>query len=251
MVTGKYAAPLSPPNSPRMSDATAKTHDYYHQNAAPASHYTTSTAAQHGQTQYEAAHPYSYDEPRPPLRSYKSFSHPTGRWPYESSDQSTASNAHDQRLSHGAQQAAAHQSNPGDSGATSPADRLTPRSPSNSKEHHDDDDLIDYGGDDQDDDAEKPPMTAEEIRRQKRKMKRFRFVKSSNGIGGLGSSANFSQTHSQSNTIPHERVRTASASRCGSQREAGARDSGSQCAASPGVVPEPVRCNCCRNDLGS
>ncbi|CAK4030498.1 Homeobox HD-10 [Lecanosticta acicola] len=176
MVTEKYAAPLSPPNSPRMSDATARAHDYYSQHGPTASHYTTSTSSEHGQTSYESTHHYSYYEPRPALRSYKSFSQPTGRWAYDHPNQSTVTDLTDQRTSQSVHRQAEQQVHPGDSGPESPVDRLTPRSPTNSKEQHDDDELIDFGGDDQDEDADKPPMTAEEIRRQKRKMKRFRLT---------------------------------------------------------------------------
>jgi len=44
------------------------------------------------------------------------------------------------------------------------------------REEDDDDDDMDHDDDDVKEDLDRPPMTAAELRQQKRKMKRFRYV---------------------------------------------------------------------------
>ncbi|KAF2208136.1 hypothetical protein CERZMDRAFT_87877 [Cercospora zeae-maydis SCOH1-5] len=172
MLHERFQVPLSPPKSPRMSDAATKHHDYkYHQ--VPPRHYESPGVSQ------DINRPYSHNVTDAAARS-----HHWGPYNDEAQDNTHAGSHYAQQgissSTHHLVGAHAAQAGAGGSVASSPRDRLTPRSPASlSRDHHDDDDEIEeFGGEDQedDDDTDKPPMTAAEIRAQKRKMKRFRLT---------------------------------------------------------------------------
>lgn len=180
MVNERFAVLLSPPNSPRMSDATAKADDYYSQYAPHSSQYQRRGAMHHGYTStHDDGRGHPYDEARQSLRSYKNSPYglePSPQLGNQGGQHDPNHSYQDRTLPQGAQLARTADSQP-TTGASSPTDRLTPRSESaHAKEQHDDDDVIDLGGDDPDEEGEKVPMTAAELRAAKRKMKRFRFV---------------------------------------------------------------------------
>lgn len=182
--------PLSPPNSPRMSDGTTKQHDFqWHppplpdqgpmaQQAPP-----SARVPEHSLHQPEA----SEDANRPALQSYKSFQYtfgPSSRYQHDAfhpqsnatPDAATAERTYAQRQ----QPPGTSEPQPATcagSAPTSPVSRLTPRS-SGFRRHDasgDDEDIdIDIGEGDNEEEEERPAMTAAEIRAQKRKMKRFR-----------------------------------------------------------------------------
>jgi len=190
MVDVKVVVPLSPPNSPRMSEAAAKTSEYRWQqpsvaafNASPYIH----TRPQHAPTteQAEDAAQPPEDATRPPLRSHKSFPYslgPSSRLQHEAnlsqSGVPTLADFKEQVVSQGPQPIGSASLLPatyGGSAPNSPTGRLTPNSPpGGSGEAQGEDEEIDFGTADQEDDEEKPPMTAAELRAHKRKMKRFR-----------------------------------------------------------------------------
>ncbi|PPJ58570.1 hypothetical protein CBER1_06678 [Cercospora berteroae] len=155
-----------------MSDAATKHHNYKYQQVPPRPYESLGVS-------HDINRSYSHSLTGPTARSHH-------RGPYDDEGQENihaGSNYPQQRISssiHHLVGAHADQVGTDGSAATSPRDRLTPRSPASlSRDQHDDDDEIeDFGGEDQedDDDTEKPPMTAAEIRAQKRKMKRFRLT---------------------------------------------------------------------------
>ena len=173
MVTERFSVLLSPPNSPRMSDAEAKTAQYYNQYAPYPSqrHSTLSTQPDH---QGRDSSTSSYDTARPGLRSHKSFPASLRHASAEGFDERYAPQSIPSMSSAGPIPVTAGHPAPG-----SPADQLTPRSDGNSArdQQDEDDEVIDIGGDDQDDEVESRPMTAAELRAAKRKMKRFRFAR--------------------------------------------------------------------------
>lgn len=169
MLQERYRVPLSPPTSPRMSDAATKPSDQTYQQV-PQRPYERLSNVQ------ELDHSYAYGQAPsslPPPRAQDP--HDSGSIPSQNFSQQRPIGQDQQ---HGPPNVG-HVSYRG-SAPASPGDRLTPRSPaSNTRDQiEDDDDLVEYGGDDheEDDDSEKPPMTAAELRAHKRKMKRFRWV---------------------------------------------------------------------------
>lgn len=181
MVQERFTVPLSPPNSPRMSDTAAKSGAYHTE-----PHKTQSSSSDaHGGYQY-----YSQDPSRPQLGSYKSPPFPVESTAEHSHGYQQEEPRHMPSSSEYHAQLAGNDRGPvvsvdvppttsKTSALASPSGRLTPRSPEIGSRDHledDDDDLDDFGGDDQDDDGDKPPMTAAELRAHKRKMKRFRFA---------------------------------------------------------------------------
>lgn len=167
-----------------MSDATAKADDYYSQYAPHSTQYHPVGSVQRGHVSahYEnRQHP--YDEASHSLRLYKSSPYapePSTQLPYEGGHHDTNQSFQGRMIPHDARPVRTADSQPTTgalSTASSPTDRLTPRSESaHAKESHDDDDVVDLGGEDPDDEGEKVPMTAAQLRAAKRKMKRFRFV---------------------------------------------------------------------------
>lgn len=158
MLQERYRVPLSPPNSPRMSDAATKSSDHKYQQVPQRPYERLGTVQELDQS-------YAYNQ------THSSLRHDSGAFQSQHfSRTSAAPDQHTPSIGH----ASYHGSAPG-----SPGDRLTPRSPASiSRDQLDDDDeLVDDGEDDQeeDDDSGKP-MTAAELRAAKRKMKRFRFV---------------------------------------------------------------------------
>ena len=126
---------------------------------------------------------------RPPLRSHKSFPYslgPSSRLQDENPQDQSSTNAlgdfTERVLSQGPQPTGSsnlQQPTFGGSAPTSPAGRLTPNSPK--VEDNDllmEDEEIDFGTAEQEEGTERPPMTAAELRAHKRKMKRFRQVRS-------------------------------------------------------------------------
>ncbi|KAK4495734.1 hypothetical protein PRZ48_013002 [Zasmidium cellare] len=183
MVNERFTVLLSPPNSPRMSDATAKADDYYAQFAPHSAQYHPRSSIQHGQVSTHNEHHDPYDQTRHPLRSYKSSPYALGtssQLGYQGSHNHPHQNFQDRMIPQGPQPVRSADSQPttgAASSASSPTDRLTPRSESaHAKEQHDDDDVIELGGEDPDEEGEKVPMTAAELRAAKRKMKRFRLT---------------------------------------------------------------------------
>ena len=72
MVNERFTVLLSPPNSPRMSDATAKADDYYSQYAPHSAQYQPRGSMQHGQASaHDEGHERPYDHSTHSLRSYK------------------------------------------------------------------------------------------------------------------------------------------------------------------------------------
>ncbi|KAK4620529.1 uncharacterized protein CLAFUR5_10496 [Fulvia fulva] len=174
MVTERFSLLLSPPNSPRMSDAEAKTSQYYNQYASyPSQHHPNPSTQQNHQGRESPSS--SYDAARPGLRSHKSFPVSLRHASVEHFDERYAPQSGASMSSAGPTPAIAGHSAPG-----SPADQLTPRSDGNSArdQQDEDDEVIEMGGDEQDDEAENRPMTAAELRAAKRKMKRFRLTHS-------------------------------------------------------------------------
>lgn len=197
MIDEKPTVPLSPPNSPRMSDAAAKTNHYQWQ-LPPTSSLDPSTAGQNlpqlllQDTRAPGLHQDIRHPPdnatRPSLRSHKSFPYslgPSSRLQHEvGQDASTGPvlvEFKERLMSQGPQPVGTSALPPatfGGSAPTSPAGRLTPHSPSagHVDEQMDDDDDLEGEMGEQEDEEDKPPMTAAELRAQKRKMKRFRLT---------------------------------------------------------------------------
>lgn len=191
--TVAFAIPLSPPHSPPMSDAGYKSEEYHLQqaiNAATAVPYE-SKASLETKSSLEASDvasdftPYN-QQPRPPLRSYKSFPYslgPSSRVQDEAhqvaSETSALGEFTERVLSSGPQPtASANLQQPifGGSAPASPVGQLSPGSPK--VEEHDaqmEDEDMELGDIEEEDGiTEKRPMTAAELRAHKRKMKRFR-----------------------------------------------------------------------------
>lgn len=221
MVNERFTVPLSPPNSPRMSDRAAKTNDYYSQYAPHSTQHIPRSSIQHGQVSgHEQNRDYPYDQPRHPLRSYKSSPYVLGQstslgyqGSHDDSNHLSTEGFHGRMVSHGHQPVRTTDSQPTTgavSSASSPTDRLTPRSESaHAKEQHDDDEVIDVGGDDQDDEAEKVTMTAAELRAAKRKMKRFRFAIPPADAGWAAALTCLRLTHNQTRFLMSEFARQA------------------------------------------
>lgn len=159
MVDGRFKVPLSPPTSPRMSDTAVNSSDYpYHRKVPHHQH---------------APDPRSYEQDSVrSLPPYRNLPHPAD-----------AAGARGEPQDHPHLAASSDPDRPNvtePQRTASPTNRLTPRSPESSSKGHadedDDDDVVDFDGEDQEEGAERTPMTAAELRAQKRKMKRFRFV---------------------------------------------------------------------------
>lgn len=178
MLQERYRVPLSPPNSPRMSDAATKSSDHKYQQVPQRPYERLGTVQELDQS-------CAYSQTQSSLRNDNGAFQPRNfSQPSAAPDQHALSTGH----------VSYHGSAPG-----SPGDRLTPQSPASiSRDQLDDDDeLVDDGEDDQeeDDDSGKP-MTAAELRAAKRKMKRFRFVTEIFTHALSGTSAKKSQTYS-------------------------------------------------------
>lgn len=226
MIDDKPTAPLSPPNSPRMSDAPTKPLEYQWQVPAtttlhPAVNSLPPPQAASESEQFSEPNRTTVDTFRPPLRSHKSFPYslgPSSRLQQDVSQDaksmSSGGEYGERLLVQGPQPTGSSDLQPatfGGSAPTSPVGRLTPRSTDAvpGGEQVEDDELdLDMG--DQEEDEDKPPMTAAELRAHKRKMKRFRCetpsVSSCFTIDTL-------QAHPQPDKVPHERVCATSASR--------------------------------------
>ena len=196
MVDGRPTVPLSPPNSPPMSEAGYKSEDYQFQHATQPTFINTEST----QPVLETAQPVgapkaaetasleSSQQSRPPLRSYKSFPYslgPSSRVQDDADPNRSETNVLGQFtervLSSGPQPTASanlQQPTFGGSAPTSPVGQLSPGSPK--VEEHDvqmEDEDIDFGdAEEEGDGTEKRPMTAAELRAHKRKMKRFRLL---------------------------------------------------------------------------
>ncbi|KAM3421410.1 hypothetical protein BST61_g1804 [Cercospora zeina] len=172
MLHERFKVPLSPPKSPRMSDAATNHHEYKYQQVPPRPYESLGVAQDINRScSHNVTDPTSRSPHRGPYHDEGwDHAHAGSHYP----QQRTSSSTHHLVGAHAGQAGA------GGSAATSPHDRLTPHSPASlSRDHRDDDDEIEeFGGEDQeeDDDTEKTPMTAAEIRAQKRKMKRFRLT---------------------------------------------------------------------------
>ncbi|EME41827.1 hypothetical protein DOTSEDRAFT_74027 [Dothistroma septosporum NZE10] len=174
MVNERFSLLLSPPSSPRMSDAEAKTAQYYNQYASyPLQNYSALSAQQDHKSRESPTN--FCDAARPGLRSYKSVPSSLRHTSTERVDESYGPPSVVSMSSAGQVPTTS-----GHSAPDSPADQLTPRSDANSArdQQDDDDEVIDIGGDDHDDETENRPMTAAELRAAKRKMKRFRLTHS-------------------------------------------------------------------------
>ena len=226
MVDGRLTVPLSPPNSPPMSEAGYKSEDYQTQHATKPININTESS----QRALETAHPVEASgvgdaasrehgqQSRPPLRSHKSFPYslgPSSRVQDEvhqdKSETTVLGDFTERVLSSGPQPtASANLQQPifGGSAPTSPVNQLSPGSPK--VEEHDvqmDDEDIDFGdADEEGDGTAKRPMTAAELRAHKRKMKRFRWDATAL-CWRLTLLTIFLQTHSQPNALLDERVR--------------------------------------------
>lgn len=190
MIDEKLVAPLSPPNSPRMSDKAAKTEGNQWQQLRTAAFdaNVTSQPQAPGFSQLPRDPQTVEDQKRPSLRSHKSFPYslgPSSRLAHNSSQGVSGGSGlrdFDERLiSQGPQPGGTSDLPPatfGGSAPTSPASRLTPHSPGAgpSDEQVDEDELDFAMGDPEEEEDGKVPMTAAELRAQKRKMKRFRYV---------------------------------------------------------------------------
>lgn len=178
MIDKRLRVPLSPPDSPRMSNS-----------AGPAEHESQLKVKPHTLSEYRSyrghsdavlggqghANVYSHDSIEPSRQSYKSAESSSGRLYLQPNPDTYSQNAFGDyqhpKLSQGMRPTDLHPSTHNVLLPASPADRLTPHSPD---DQQDDDDLIDSAGEDHDDGSERPPMTAAELRAHKRKMKRFR-----------------------------------------------------------------------------
>lgn len=190
MIDEKRTVPLSPPNSPRMSEEAVKTNEYQW-------HYPSNVAlnpllANHPHSQFASAvgQPHNTDRPsgdpsRPPLRSHKSFPYslgPSSRLQHEVSQDQPGAPAlaefKERLVSQGPQPVGTSNLAPatfGGSAPNSPARHPTPNSPqAGPSDEQLEDEEIDFGTAEQEEGDERPPMTAAELRAQKRKMKRFR-----------------------------------------------------------------------------
>lgn len=183
MIDNRFRVPLSPPNSPRMSDS-AKAGEYHSQHAEKVdaysgySSYRNLSEANPGNQDHMNI--YMHDPSKSSLRSYQDSNYSPaisgGLGPQHNPNpfDHTASCDYRQRKSSELQPMGAAPKY-GASTPASPDDRLTPRSPDASvRDQQDDDDIIDSAGEDQEETAEKALMTAAELRAHKKKMKRFR-----------------------------------------------------------------------------
>ena len=190
MIHERLRVPLSPPSSPRMSDAVPKSSGYQWQQAPPLATLQPLSIAQshlHSGPNGLAGEPLQPISTlsRPPLRTHKSFPYslgPSSRLSNNAqttqTDGPTLTEFKEVLTSQGPQPVGNADLPPatyGGSAPTSPAGRLTPNSPGGGP----DDDIMDdeeigFGTAEQGDDEKRPPMTAAELRAQKRKMKRFR-----------------------------------------------------------------------------
>lgn len=197
MVDGIPSVPLSPPSSPRMSAYTA-THaesEWHSQRTKPGD-----AAEGTMGLQYSEVSGLSLDaQKRPLLRTHKSFPYTLSQ-PHHSAPQQPATSDHPiaspqpqrERITISNLEESQRTSLPnvtyGGSAPASPVSRLTPPSPEGEKGDgegdHNDAGLS--GSNDEGDDSK--PMTAAELRAQKRKMKRFRYVSSNESCFSSGKS---------------------------------------------------------------
>ena len=227
MIDEKLTVPLSPPNSPRMSDEAAKVDAYRWQRAPTSALKAAGLGPIHSEQKRpddisqpsQTASTEQSQQPRPSLRSYKSF-------PYSLGPSSRIQNevTHDQAAAEGLGEftervisqgpqptgsSSLQQPTFGGSAPTSPAGRLTPNSPN--EEHEDEqmeDDEIDFGTAEQEEGAEKRPMTAAELRAYKRKMKRFRQAKPVPKVETMADT-HYRLTHNQTRFLMSEFARQA------------------------------------------
>lgn len=185
MIGRLAAGPLSPPNSPRMSDIHGKSDGLQWDQSAGAD--LSVQAIQLPPSSEISAHNKN-PQSRPSLRSIKSFPYslgPSSRIQHDSNGGNTnnATNGFQERvLSQGPQPTASSdlpQPTFGGSAPTSPVERLTPKSQEATATGGQDDapledEEMDLEGGEQEEEGERPPMTAAELRAHKRKMKRFR-----------------------------------------------------------------------------
>ncbi|KAK5722138.1 hypothetical protein LTR17_014411 [Elasticomyces elasticus] len=191
MIKGKPTVPLSPPTSPRMSNAPGTT-DKYHWQHTPVSSYPPPLFAPQpiqpapvGALLDERRQPQG-DSDRPSLRSHKSFPYslgPSSR-PQQEGGQLEAGGPTlvefaERVTTQGPQPVGTSNLPPatyGGSAPTSPAGRLTPNSPGGGPGDELEDEEMGFGTAEQGDEEDRPPMTAAELRAHKRKMKRFRLT---------------------------------------------------------------------------
>lgn len=189
MVNGLPSVPLSPPSSPRMSAYTA-THaesEWHSQRTKVEDAACASSDGTMGLPYSEVSGLSLDSHRRPPLRSHKSFPYMLSQAHHSASQQSAASDHHiaspqpqRERIAisnlEDSQQTSLPNVTYGGSAPASPVSRLTPPSPDGEKGDRDNDHLDQNlsGSNDEGDDSK--PMTAAELRAQKRKMKRFRYV---------------------------------------------------------------------------
>lgn len=190
MIEGKHKVPLSPPNSPRMSDVPAKTNEHKWQHTPIALHPPAAFALPHIQPARavgsvdETKQPPN-DPSRPTLRSHRSFPYslgPSSRAPQEGSRTEAGAPVlveFAERVTNQGPQPVGTSNLPpatfGGSAPTSPAGRLTPNSPGGGQgDELLEDEEIGFGTAEQGEEEDRPPMTAAELRAHKRKMKRFR-----------------------------------------------------------------------------
>ena len=213
---------LSPPNSPRMSDAGPKSGDYQWQQPTAWSLQTSTFALPPAPAQVAPVRIFKDERSvypdlvRPSLRSVKSFPYtlgPSSRVQTEQgldlSQLEASPTVKAQAISQGPQPAiSADLPLPtfGESAPTSPIGRLTPPTGEGaSGVGGGEDEEMDYRerGDGAEEGEEMLPMTAAELRAQKRKMKRFRCV-ARDGRRNRASTTDLSQVDSQSDAFPHE-----------------------------------------------
>lgn len=193
-MNGNLLIPLSPPSSPRMSGYSAiSNHTDRPESQSKLAQLTPDYSDDNMALMHSDARSLLPDpQKRPIIHSHKTFPYTLGTascGPHQASTPETSSGAspvpgiktihHSEDIS----RVELPMVNYGGSAPTSPANRLTPKSPNAEKgeRYHDLNglDLDDGDGDmdqDDDDDDLKQPLTAAELRAQKRKMKRFRYV---------------------------------------------------------------------------
>ena len=189
----QHTVPLSPPNSPRMSDAAADVNEYQWRLASGKELDETALERSPPKASCQTAsfqslsttHATESTKLRPSLRTHKSFPHafnPAVQWETQATlhrtNSEVASDISGQNRSRDTRQPAEadlEQTTFGGSAPTSPAGQLTPHSPMPGQDDAlMDDDDIDFGLAEQEEGAATRPMTAAELRAHKRKMKRFR-----------------------------------------------------------------------------
>ncbi|KAK5108941.1 hypothetical protein LTR62_007656 [Meristemomyces frigidus] len=194
MIDERLQVPLSPPTSPRMSDAFNKPTEYQWRQSSPLSGLHPITTSYQPLLPPTPAVELARDAQhlintlsRPQLRTHKSFPYslgPSSRLSAENAAQSNDGPAladfKEILTSQGPQPVGNSDLRPatfGGSAPTSPVGRLTPNSPAGgSGDDQMDDEEMGFSTAEQGDDGDRAPMTAAELRAHKRKMKRFRLT---------------------------------------------------------------------------